>query len=145
MRVDFYQLSRDPVEQALPLIARAAKGAGQRLLVVSQDAAQLDRIDEGLWRRLPEAFLAHGRAGQPHADRQPVLLSQDCRADNGARFIALADGLWREEAADFERAFLMFGEAHLQAARDCWRMLGQREGVERHYWKQEGGKWVKGA
>lgn len=145
MRVDFYQLSRDPVEAALPLIARAAKGAGERLLVVSQDPAQLDRISEGLWERLPEAFLAHGRAGQPHADRQPVLLARECRADNGARFIALADGLWREDAAGFERAFLMFGEAHLQGARDCWRMLGQRDGVERHYWKQEGGKWVKGA
>ncbi len=144
MRVDFYQLSRDPVEQALPLIARATKGAGQRLLVVSEDPAALDRISEGLWERLPEAFLAHGRAGQAHADRQPVLLSHDCRAENGARFIALADGLWREDAAGFERAFLMFGESRLQGARDCWRMLGQRDGVERHYWKQDGGKWVRG-
>ena len=57
VRVDFYQLSRDPVEVALPLIARAALNAGERLLVVSGDAAQLGRIGDMLWTRLPESFL----------------------------------------------------------------------------------------
>ena len=65
-------------------------------------------------------------------------------AANGAKYIALADGLWRDEALAFERAFLIFGEGTLQGARDCWRMLGTRDGVERRFWKQDGGKWVEG-
>ena len=75
MRVDFYQLSQDPAEAALPLIARAALKAGERLLVVSGDEAQLGLLSEGLWSRLPESFLAHARAGGPDDERQPILLS----------------------------------------------------------------------
>jgi len=144
MRVDFYQLSRDPAEAVIPLIARATRNEGKRLLVVSADDAELSRIGEALWERLPDAFLANGKAGEPHADRQPVLLSTGCAAENGARYVAFADGAWREEGHGFERAFLLFGEAALPGARACWRMLGEREGIERRFWKQEGGKWREG-
>ena len=144
MRVDFYQLSRDPVEFVVPLIARATRAAGERLLVVSADDAALGRIGEALWERLPEAFLAHGRAGEAHEARQPILLSAAPEAGNGARFIALADGQWREEAMHFARAFLLFGEAELDGARACWRMLGGQGDVERRFWKQDGGKWREG-
>jgi len=144
MRVDFYQLSRDPVELVVPLIARATRAAGERLLVVSGDDAALDRIGHALWDRLPEAFLAHGRAGEPHEARQPILLSGQPEAGNGARFVALADGQWREEARGFDRAFLLFGDAELDGARACWRMLGGLGDVERRFWKQDGGKWREG-
>ena len=144
MRVDFYQLTLDPAEWVVPLIARATLAAGERLLVVSGDPESLTRVDAALWERLPEAFLAHGMAGHAHATRQPVLLSGRCEAENGARYLALADGQWREEAAGFGRVFLLFGEARLQDARECWRMLGTRAAVERHFWKQEEGKWREG-
>lgn len=144
MRVDFYQLSRDPAEAVLPLIARATRSAGERLLVVSGDRAELERIDTALWEKLPDAFLAHGDANAPHAARQPILLSDRAEASNGARFIALADGCWRDEAAGFARVFLLFGETRLDDARACWRMLGLREDVDRRFWKQEGGKWREG-
>lgn len=144
MRVDFYQLAGAPPEQVVPLIARAARKQGERLLVVSSDEAQLGRIGEALWARLPEAFLAHGRAGEKHAPRQPILLSRGCEAENGAKLVAFADGAWREEGEGFERAFLLFGRAEIEAARACWRMLGEREDVERRFWKQEGGRWVEG-
>ncbi|WP_371431544.1 DNA polymerase III subunit chi [Novosphingobium sp.] len=147
MRVDFYQLSRDPAEGVLPQIARNTLGAGARLLVVSQDEAQLGRIGEALWTRLPDSFLAHGRAGGAHDSRQPILLSDTVNPANGARFLALADGVWRdaaEGAEDFERVFLLFPPDRIDSARDCWRMLGQREGVDRRYWRQDGGKWREG-
>jgi DNA polymerase III subunit chi len=144
LRVDFYQLSRDPAEAALPLIARASLNAGERLLVVSADEAQLGRIGDMLWTRLPESFLAHGRAGGEHDAQQPILLSGEVQPANGARFLALADGVWREGEGAFARTFLLFDDATLQPARDCWRMLGTRDDVERHFWKQDGGKWVEG-
>ena len=144
MRVDFYQLSSTPAEAALPLIARAALKTGERLLVVSGDEAQLGRIGDALWSRLPDTFLAHGRAGEKHAERQPILLSGASEPANGARFLAIADGLWREGEPAFARTFFLFDEATLQGARDCWRMLGNREGIERKFWKQQGGKWVEG-
>lgn len=142
MRVDFYQLTKDPAEQVLPQIARNTLKAGERLLVVSDDAAQLKRTSEALWTRLPETFLANGHALDPHADRQPILLSADVEAVNGAKFMALADGVWRD--GDFARVFLLFPPDRIDDARGCWRMLGAREGVERRYWRQDGGKWVEG-
>jgi DNA polymerase-3 subunit chi len=144
VRVDFYQLSRDPVEAALPLLARATLNAGERMLVVSADPAQLGRIGEGLWA-LPDSFLANGRAGTPHDARQPVLLSEACEPANGARFLALADGRWREEATAFARTFLLFDDMTVEAARGVWKQLRGRDGTEQNFWKQEGGRWIKAA
>jgi len=142
MRVDFYQLTRDPVEAVLPLIARNTLAQGQRLLVVAEPD-QFDRLSDALWTRLPESFLAHGRAGEPHEARQPILLSETVHPANGARYIALADGVWREEALTFDRAFLLFGDTTIVAARQVWRDLGNQAELDRHLWKQDGGKWIE--
>ena len=111
--------------------------------MVSGDGAQLDRIGQALWEPR-ESFLANGRASQPHENRQPILLSDRAEPANGASYLALADGVWREGDAIFERTFYLFDQTSLQGARDCWRMLGNREGVDRRFWKQEGGRWVEG-
>lgn len=143
MRVDFYQLSRSSAEDALPLIARASLTTGERLVIVSGDEAQLERIDRALWDKLPESFLAHGRSGGPHHVRQPILLALEVERSNNARYLALADGTWRD-AEGFERVFYFFDEPVVTAARTCWRMLGERNGVERRFWKQQGRGWVEG-
>ena len=142
MRVDFYNLTRDPVEAVLPLIARNTLAQGQRLLVVAEPDA-FDRLSDALWTRLPESFLAHGRVGEPHEARQPILLSNTVQAANAARYVALADGVWREEALSFDRAFLLFGSATIIAARAVWRELGAHADLDRHLWKQDGGKWIE--
>jgi DNA polymerase-3 subunit chi len=147
MRVDFYQLSRDPAELVLPRLAQGTLDAGERLLVVSEDADQLVRISEVLWTHKPETFLANGMAGGTHDARQPILLSQTAQPANGARYLALADGVWRDmpEGLDpAERVFLLFPPERIDNARGCWRMLGTHEGVERKYWRQDGGKWREG-
>jgi DNA polymerase III subunit chi len=143
MRVDFYQLSRDPVEQVVPLLARKALQAGQRLLVVSADGEQRAGISRALWSEGGVHFLAHGEASEAHAARQPILLSETCAAPNEARMVVLADGVWREEAGAFERAFLLFDAAATQAARDLWRGFRSRDTVESHAWKQEDGGWIE--
>lgn len=144
MQVDFYQLSRDPVEQALPGIARRVLENGGRLLVVSDDAAQLERISRGLWDAGPDTYLAHDRAEAAMPEVQPILLSGACEAANGARMIVLADGLWREEALQFERAFYFFDDTAIDGARASWRTLSKADGVTPRFWKQDGGKWRQG-
>ena len=144
MRVDFYQLSRDPAEAVVPLLAANTLRAGERMLVVSGDAAQRAAVSQALWSHAPESFLAHGEAGGAHDARQPVLLSDRPEAANGARFVALADGAWRDGLDDFARVFLLFGASQIDDARACWRMLGEREGAERKFWVQDGGKWREG-
>ena len=149
MQVDFYQVSRDGAEAIVAMLAEKTLAAGQRMLVVARDEAQRVAIGQALWSRTARdgaaTFLANGDSGETHAARQPILLSGVVEPANGARFVVMADGCWREEAADaaqFDRAFLVFDAATLEAARACWRMLGE---LERNFWKQDGGRWVKAA
>ena len=145
MRVDFYQLSQSPAEEALPALAARMMEAGARALVVSADIGQLARISDALWAS-GDQFLAHGPAGGPHDARQPILLAENLEATNGARFLALADGQWREGAEAFERVFLLFGAATIDDARATWRSLDGREGLERNYWRQvTRTKWERAA
>jgi DNA polymerase-3 subunit chi len=144
-RIGFYLSGAHPVERVLPLIARAAKAQGQRMLVVAEDEGLLDRLDQALWDQFPEDFLAHGRADAPHAARQPVLLSTNCEAANAATIVALADGVWRPEAESFARALLFFDESGRAAARQTWRLFDQREDVAREFHELDGGKWVQKA
>ncbi|CAM8648486.1 DNA polymerase III subunit chi [Sphingobium sp.] len=143
MQVDFYQLSRDPVDQVLPAIAARILGLGARLLVVAQEPDRLERISAGLWAGPPESFLAHGRAGDGGEAQQPILLSEACEALNGAAHIALADGIWRDAALGFERAFYFFDDDTVDGARSSWRVLSKREETVSRYFKQDGRKWVQ--
>lgn len=141
LRVDFYLLDGVAPEAALADLAARALDAGERVLVVAEDPELHQRLSQALWQGRPGQFLAHGAAGGAHQERQPILLSDTMEAANGARFVMLADGRWRDEAAGFDRAFLLFDAATRQAARGLWRELGAAEGVERHFWQQQGGKW----
>lgn len=144
MQVDFYQLSRDPVEQVLPAIAARILSLGERLLVVSAQTDRLGRISAGLWAGASDSFLAHGVAGEGKDAAQLILLTTGCNPANGARHIALTDGVWRDEALEFERAFYFFDAETIDGARSSWRALSKRDGVEPRFWRQEGRKWVQG-
>ena len=141
MLVDFYHLARSPIERVLPSICERVVAGGERLLIVARDDL-LASLDELLWTYAPTSFLPHGRS---EAERQPILLSPETAAPNGATNIALADGEWREEALAFARAFYFFDATHLDAGRAAWRALKEKAEVEPRYWKQdERGKWVQG-
>jgi len=142
MQVDFYQLTRDPAEKVLPAIAQRILDNKGRLLIISDDAGQLDAISGALWTARTDSFLAHAKSGEGDDALQPILLSQDTDAPNGAKFVALADGNWQAVTEDFERIFYLFPPEQTDNARSAWRTLG--DGVERRYWKQDGGKWVQG-
>lgn len=142
MKVDFWQISRDPAPKVVALIAQRVMDAGERLLVVSGDAAQRDTISRELWKAGPESFLANGDVSAPGAERQPILLSAAPDAVNAASHVIFADGEYRE-CAGFARAFLLFDEATVQAARAIWKSLDDAEGLERAFFRQDGGKWIK--
>jgi DNA polymerase-3 subunit chi len=139
--VDFYHLAASPLERVLPSIAEKVLAAGGRLLVVAEPGL-LARLDEQLWSYARDSFLPHGR---DRPELQPVLLAAGPEPANGATNLALADGRWREEALGFERTFYFFDDDGREAAREAWRALKGRAGVEARYWKQdERGKWVQG-
>ncbi len=145
MRVDFYQLGAVPLEQVVGALSEKLTAGGERLLVVSDDQAQLARLDRLLWDLAPASFLPHGVEGGAEDSRHPILLSTNADASNGARNLLIADGRWREAALAFDRAFHLFDSQTLEDAREAWRSLAGRAGVERHYWANESGRWVEKA
>ncbi|HEX2803271.1 MAG TPA: DNA polymerase III subunit chi [Sphingomicrobium sp.] len=146
MRVDFYQLGTVALEQVIAKLAEKLLGEEERLLVVAADDAQVARLERVLWEHGgATSFLPHGTAGGSEDSRQPVLLSTSPDAANRARNLLIADGHWREAALAFHRAFYVFGTDTLEEARATWRSLGGRDGIERHYWANEDGRWVEKA
>lgn len=143
MQVDSYQLSRDPVHLVVPVIAGRVLEQGHRLLIVDGREDARGRISSALWAAQPASFLAHGHAGEEQAQHQPILLSESCVAENTARHIALADGIWRDEALEYERAFYFFDDAVLDDARANWRRIKGLNPGDLRFWKQEGRRWVQ--
>jgi len=144
-QVDFYQLGGTPAEQVIASLAEKILAKDGRLLVVAADEAFLTRLDRMLWDQGATSFLPHGLAGGTDDARQPILLSTSPDAPNLARNMLIADGEWRDAALTYDRSFYLFDSATLDGARLAWKLLAGREGVERRYWAQEGGKWLNKA
>ena len=146
MQVDFYHLSRAPLERVLPQITQKVIEGGGRLLIVAGEARQRAALDQLLWAFSPESFLPHAQAGASDDAAQPVLIAEAVEAGNGARNVALADGVWRDAALEFDRAFHFFDEDRIVEARAAWKALADKPEVVRNYWKQnDAGKWEMAA
>lgn len=145
MQVDFYHLTTRPLDRVLPRIAERVVEGGGRLLIVAAQAGQRAALDRLLWTYAPESFLPHAQAGSAHDAAQPVLIAEYPTPANAARNIALADGMWRDEALGFDRAFHFFDDDSIGEARAAWKGLADRAGVERRYWKQTDSGWEQAA
>ena len=143
MQVDFYQLGGTPAEEVIASIAGKLLDQGGRLIVIAEDEVALARLDRQLWDQGATAFLPHAVAGGADDTRQPILLTTTPDAPNLARNIIIADGIWRDAALGYDRAFYLFDAASLERARTAWKLLAGRDEVVRRYWAQDGaGKWV---
>jgi DNA polymerase-3 subunit chi len=141
VQVDFYQLGSAPPEAVIASIAEKLLAQEARLLIVAEDEGLLTRLDRMLWDQQPTSFLPHALAGGADDARQPILLSTSPDAPNLARNLLIADGQWRDSALTYDRAFYLFDAATLEGARLAWKLLAGRDGVERRYWAQDGGRW----
>ncbi|WP_242416370.1 DNA polymerase III subunit chi [Sphingomonas panni] len=145
MKVDFYHLTRSPLDRVLPRIAQRLHDDGERLLLLSDDAEQRHHLDMLLWTYAPDSFVPHAEAGAGDDALQVVLIAPEPTDANAARNVAIVDGRWRDAALTFDRAFHFFGEDHIAAARAAWKGLADREGIERRYWRQGDGGWEQAA
>ena len=146
VQVDFYHLTVQPLDRVLPRIAERVVEGGGRLLVVADSEERRTTIDRLLWAFVAESFLPHAIADGESDAAQPILIAADATPANAARNIALADGIWRDEALSFDRAFHFFDAERIAEARIAWKALADHEGIERRYWKQnDAGRWEQAA
>lgn len=144
----FYHLEKTGLDQALPELLQKTLARGWRALVRSRFPERLEHLDGWLWSYRDDAFLAHGLASEPDAERQPVLLSTETSNPNGAQAVFLLDDAEPGELGGFERCLVLFDgrdEAATAAARRRWSEL-KGQGLPVSYWRQTGeGRWEKQA
>ena len=144
----FYHLERSTLEQVLPGLLEKTRERGWRALVRSSSPGLIDDLDERLWSWRDEAFLAHGRASEPHAERQPILLTQSLENPNVAQALFIVDDAQLGDTEGYDRCFIIFdgrNETALTGARERWKTL-KAAGANLAYWKQSPeGRWEKAA
>lgn len=144
----FYHLERSTLDQVLPGLLEKTRERGWRALIRATDARLLQDIDERLWTWRDDSFLAHGHALEPHAERQPILLTQSAENPIAAQALFIVDGAELGDTEGLERCFIIFDgrdETSLQGARARWKTL-KDGGASLAYWKQSPeGRWEKAA
>ena len=88
----FYHLERTALDQALPELLEKTVQKGWRAIVRSTLAERIEHLDSWLWSYRDDAFLAHGLADEPEAQRQPILLTTGDDNLNRADALFLIDG-----------------------------------------------------
>ncbi len=147
--VYFYHLTRHPLEQTLPVLLDKARQAGWKIAVRGMDPTRMEWLDEKLWLGPDDGFLPHGLAGGPHDAAQPILLTTESQAVNGATCVMSVDGasVSSTEVDELDRVCILFDGTDPQAvqhARGQWKELTSA-GCSAQYWSEESGRWEKKA
>src|SRR5580692_10598417 len=116
----FYHLERTSLDQALPELLEKTLARGWKAVVRAGAAERIEHLDGWLWSYRDDSFLPHGVADEPHAARQPILLTTSQDRPNGAEALFLIDGAEAGPLDDYARCILLFDgrdEAAVTAAR----------------------------
>ncbi len=143
----FYHLERSSLDEVLPELLERTLTRGWKALVRVEDAETAKRLDAALWTYRDDAFLPHGLAWEAFAARQPVLLTTEAEATNGAEAL-FALGVDPGDLAGFSRCIVIFDgrDADRRAsARKIWTRC-KTAGHPVSYWRQgEARGWTREA
>ena len=145
--IGFYHLTRSTLEQALPRLLGRVLAVPARALVLCASQERMTSLDDALWTCAEPDWLPHGTPAVGHAELQPIWLTTEDEAPNGARFLFLVDGAESARLDRFDRVLDLFdgndAEA-TEAARDRWRRA-KAAGHALTYWQQGARGWEKKA
>ena len=145
--VGFYHLTRTALEEALPRLLGRTLDAGQRALVLCPNDGRVATLDKALWQAKQPDWLPHGTQADGDADLQPIWLSAETSAPNGAKYLFLVDSAETDDLGRFDRVFDLFDgkdDDAVAAARRRWT-AAKAAGHALTYWQQEARGWVKKA
>jgi DNA polymerase III subunit chi len=145
--IGFYHLTRTGPDQALPQLLGRTLAAGKRAVVICGNEERVAALDDALWLSADPDWLPHGTPHTGHADLQPIWLTTEDEAPNGASFLFLVDGASSANLGAFERVFDLFdggSEEAVAAARRRWANA-KAAGHALTYWQQGQRGWEKKA
>ncbi len=143
--IGFYHLTRTAAEAALPQLLGRTLAAGERAVVLCRTEARLAALDEALWAWTQPDWLPHGTARDGDADLQPIWLTLQDEAPNGARYLFLVEGAESARLAEFARVFDLFDGNDpdaVAAARLRWA-AAKAAGHTLAYWQQGERNWER--
>lgn len=146
--VHFYHLERQTLERVLPILLERCLAQGWNVVVQARSEERVKALDDGLWTYSDTAFLPHGRAGDPDALHDPILLTTGAENPNDAQARIFVEGAEALPVlagdGDYRRAIVVFDGRdadQLAAARAQWKGL-KGAGHAVTYWQQAGdGRW----
>jgi DNA polymerase-3 subunit chi len=144
--IGFYHLTRTSLLAALPPLLGRTLAAAEKALVLC-GPEQIPEIDDALWLCQNPDWLPHGTAGMPHAEWQPIFISDVEINPAGARFLFMTSGMAPADLGAYARVFDLFDgndEAQVVAARQRWKQA-KDGGHSLTYWKQGDAGWEKSA
>ncbi|MSO71575.1 MAG: DNA polymerase III subunit chi [Alphaproteobacteria bacterium] len=146
--VRFYHLTRQSLEDVLPLMLARTLDRGQRAIVMARSSERVEALAARLWDYDDHAFLPHGTKADGHAALQPVWLTDADENPNGAATLFLTEGASSSRIEAFTLVCELFDgadEGAVNAARQRWRVY-QAAGHALTYWQQDaGGSWAQRA
>lgn len=122
-----------------------SREAGWTVEVRGTEPSAMEQLDKALWTGPPEGFLPHGLAGGEHDAEQPILLTTDAGASQGASCLMSVHGadVSAEQVQAAQRVCVLF-DGHdteaLNKARAQWKSLTDA-GCSAQYWSQDSGRW----
>ncbi|WP_333670302.1 DNA polymerase III subunit chi [Elioraea tepidiphila] len=144
--IGFYHLTRTSLDVALPKLLGRVLATGGRAVVKAASEDRVAALDTALWLCPDPDWLPHGTRATGEADLQPIWLTTDDEAPNGARHLFLVEGAESARLAAFERVFDLFDgrdEDAVAAARQRWA-AAKAAGHTLTYWRQTERGWEKG-
>lgn len=145
-KVRFYQLAAMPLERALVGIVGKAWDRGLSVCLLANDAHHAQWLDELLWRFPHDGFLPHGQWKNPDPERQPILISLEPDARNGATVIVLASPKLLADPKQFDLVIDFVYNQNLASQNESRRRYShyRKMGCQMEYWTQtpQGG-WQK--
>lgn len=147
MQIQFYHLTATPLEAALPKLLEKAYAQSMRVLVKVGDTATASALSHALWTYHDAGFLPHGAHDEPHAERQPILLTTTGENTNRATLLLVTDNTPIAAAPDgIERILDMFNgrdDTITAGARARWRSYKQAGHDLTYYQQTAQGGWEK--
>lgn len=143
--IGFYHLTRTGPDAALPKLLGRTLASGERAVVICGSEERVAALDASLWLARDPDWLPHGTRLAGHADLQPIWLTTEDEAPNGARFLFLVDGSITARLAAFTRVFHLFegGEpAAVERARLRWAEA-KSGGHSVTYWQEGPRGWER--
>lgn len=144
--IGFYHLTRTALDVALPKLLGRVLAASGRAVVKAASEERLAALDTALWLCPEPDWLPHGTRTAGEADLQPIWLTTEDEAPNGARHLFLIEGATSARLDLFERVFDLFDgqdDEAVAAARQRWT-AAKAAGHTLTYWRQTGRGWEKG-